>query len=324
MRPQKIEISQKTIIFTVGFLLFLWFLYQIRSIIVLLFISFILMTAVHPLVKLARKIKIPVLAVMLVVYVGIIALLSTVVASLAPAVVSQTRGLTQALPTYLHSLEDVLNTQFDPSLIGSYLNSVPTNILKLAAGAASNILNILAVFFMGYYLVVERPHLHKYLTRFFPEHNAEERAESLIHAVEHRVGGWVTGELTLMLVIGLMTYVGLILLGIPYALPLAILAGLLEAVPNIGPTISAIPAILIGLTISPLIALGALAMSILIQQLENNLIVPKIMQSATGTKPLVTILVLLTGVTLGGVVGAILAMPIFLAIQTVISEFNKA
>lgn len=324
MRPQKIEISQKTIIFTVGFLLFLWFLYQIRSIIVLLFISFILMTAVHPLVKLARKVKIPVLAVMLVVYVGIIALLSTVVASLAPAVVSQTRGLTQALPTYLHSLEDVLNTQFDPSLIGSYLNSVPTNILKLAAGAASNILNILAVFFMGYYLVVERPHLHKYLTRFFPEHNAEARAESLIHAVEHRVGGWVTGELTLMLVIGLMTYVGLILLGIPYALPLAILAGLLEAVPNIGPTISAIPAILIGLTISPLIALGALAMSILIQQLENNLIVPKIMQSATGTKPLVTILVLLTGVTLGGVVGAILAMPIFLAIQTVISEFNKA
>ncbi len=324
MRPQKIEISQKTIIFTVGFLLFLWFLYQIRSIIVLLFISFILMTAVHPLVKLARKVKIPVLAVMLVVYVGIIALLSTVVASLAPAVVSQTRGLTQALPTYLHSLEDVLNTQFDPSLIGSYLNSIPTNILKLAAGAASNILNILAVFFMGYYLVVERPHLHKYLTRFFPEHNAEERAESLIHAVEHRVGGWVTGELTLMLVIGLMTYVGLILLGIPYALPLAILAGLLEAVPNIGPTISAIPAILIGLTISPLIALGALAMSILIQQLENNLIVPKIMQSATGTKPLVTILVLLVGVTLGGVVGAILAMPIFLTIQTVISEFNKA
>ena len=78
------------------------------------------------------------------------------------------------------------------------------------------------------------------------------------------------------------------------------------------------------LTISPLIALGALAMSILIQQLENNLIVPKIMQSATGTKPLVTILVLLVGVTLGGVVGAILAMPIFLTIQTVISEFNKA
>jgi predicted PurR-regulated permease PerM len=324
MRPQKIEISQKTIVFTVGFLLFLWFLYQIRSIIVLLFISFILMTAVHPLVKLARKVKIPVLAVMLIVYIGIIALLSTVVASLAPAVVSQTRGLSQALPTYLHSLEDVLNTQFDPSLVGSYLNSIPTNILKLAAGAASNILNILAVFFIGYYLVVERPHLHRYLMRFFPERDAEARAESLIHAVEHRVGGWVTGELTLMLVIGLMTYVGLILLGIPYALPLAILAGLLEAVPNIGPTISAIPAILIGLTISPLVAIGAFAMSILIQQLENNLIVPKIMQSATGTKPLVTILVLLIGVTLGGVVGAILAMPIFLAIQTVMSEFNKA
>jgi len=113
------------------------------------------------------------------------------------------------------------------------------------------------------------------------------------------------------------------LLGIPYALPIAVLSGLLEAVPNIGPTIAAIPAILMGLTVSPIVGLGALAMSILIQQLENNLIVPKIMQSATGTKPLVTILVLLIGYTLGGIAGAVLAMPVFLTIQTIVVEYNK-
>lgn len=319
---RKIDISQKTIIFAVVLILSLWFLYQIRSIIVLLFIAFILMTAVNPLVKIAKKIKLPTIVVMLIVYFGLIALISTVIASLVPAVVQQTKDITLKLPTYMHNLEDIFNAQFDPNVIGGYLNSIPSNLLKIAAGAFSNIMNILALFFMSYYLVLERPHLHRYLTRFFENHDAEARAEALVLAVERQVGGWVRGELLLMVIIGVLTYAGLALLGVPYALPLAVLAGLLEAVPNLGPTMAAIPAILIGLTVSPVIALGTLILSIIIQQLENNLIVPKVMQSATGTEPLVTIVVLLIGFTLGGVTGAILSMPIYLTVQTVIKAFN--
>ncbi len=319
---QKIEITPKTIWYTLGSLLGLYTLYQIRSIVVLLFISFILMTAVNPLVRRTLKWKIPTIVVMLVVYVGIITLISTVVASLVPAVVAQTKGLSAALPSYLSSLEDIFNTQIDTSLTSNYLSSIPSNILKIAAGAFNNILNVMAVFFMTYYLVMERPLLHKYLLRFFDDKDAEKKAENVVQLVEDQVGGWVRGELLLMGVIGVMTYVGLISLGIPYALPLAVLSGLLEAVPNLGPTIAAIPAILIGFTVSPIVGLGALAMSILIQQLENNLVVPKIMESATGTAPLVTILVLLVGYTLGGIAGAVLAMPIFLTLRTILKEVN--
>ena len=322
METKKVEISQKTIVFTFSLVLGLWFIYQVRSIIVLLFIAFILMTAVNPVIKLAKKIKIPTIIVMLVIYFGLIALISTVIASLVPAVVQQTIDLTLVLPTYMHNLEDMFNAQFDPNVVGNYLSSVPSNLLKIAAGAFSNIMNILALFFMSYYLVLERPNLHRYLLRFFDNRNAESRAEALVIAVERQVGGWVRGELFLMAIIGLMTYLGLQALGIPYALPLAVIAGLLEAVPNLGPTIAAIPAILIGLTVSPYVGLGALILSIVIQQLENNLIVPKIMESATGTEPLVTILVLLVGFTLGGVTGAILAMPIYLTIKTVIKAFS--
>lgn len=322
MEPKKIEISQKTIIFATSFILGLWLLYQVRSIVVLLFISFILMTAVNPIVRVAKKIKIPTILVMLVVYFGLIGLVSTVIASLVPAVVQQTKDITLSLPTYMHSLENVFNAQFDPNIIGTYLNSLPSNLLRIVAGTFSNIMNILAIFFMAYYLVLERPRLHKYLLRFFPDHQAESRAEAMVLAVEQQVGGWVRGELLLMAVIGLLTYIGLVLLQVPYALPLAVLAGLLEAVPNLGPTIAAIPAVIIGLTVSPLVGLGTLILSIVIQQLENNLIVPKIMQSATGTAPLVTIIVLLIGFTLGGIMGAILSMPIYLTIQTVIKAFN--
>lgn len=324
METKKIEISQKTIIFTVSFLLSLWFLYQVRGIVVLLFIAFILMTAVNPLVKLASKLKIPTIIVMLIVYFGLIALISTVVASLVPAVVQQTKDISLALPTYLHNLEDVFNTELDPNVAGSYLSSIPSNILKIAAGAFSNIMNVLALFFMAYYLVLERPKLHRYLLRLFDDdHNQEARAEAMVLAVESKVGGWVRGELILMLIIGVMTYLSLIILGIPYALPLAVLAGILEAVPNLGPTIAAIPAILIGLTVSPITAVGALVASIIIQQIESNWIVPKVMQSATGTEPLVTIVVLLVGFTLGGVAGAVLSMPAYLTIQTVLSAINK-
>lgn len=323
MEVRKVEISQKTIVFTIALLLSLWLLYQIRGIVVLFFIAFILMTAVNPLVKLAKKFKIPTIVVMLIIYFGLIALVSTVIASLVPALVKQTKDITLLVPTYLNSLEVIFNTQFDPSVIGSYLNSLPSNLLKLAAGAFSNILDILALFFMSYYLVLERPKLHKYLLRFFDNHDAEERAEGLVHAIERQVGGWVRGELLLMAIIGVMTYIGLILLGVPYALPLAVIAGLLELVPNLGPTMAAIPAVIIGLTVSPVIAIGTVIMSVIIQQLENNYIVPKVMQSATGTQPLVTILVLLIGFTLGGIPGAVLGMPFYLTVQTVIKAFSN-
>lgn len=324
MATQTIEISRATIIFTATFLLSLWFLYQVRSILVLLFIAFILMTAVNPLVKLAKRFRVPAILVMFVVYFGAIILLSSIIATLAPVVVGQTRGITAVVPTYMHNLENIFNTRFDTSITDSYLNSIPSNLLKIAAGAFSNIMNILALFFIAYYLVVERPHLHKYLKHFYKDQSGEARAEALIDAIEHNVGGWVRGEIALMLIIGVMTYIGLIALGIPYALPLAVLAGLLEAVPNLGPTISAIPVILMGLTISPIIGLGGLLLSILIQQIENNLIVPKIMQATTGTQPLVTFVALLLGFTLGGVAGAVLAMPIFLTGRTIIKTLNPS
>lgn len=320
MESQKIEISQKTIIFTISLLLGLWFLYQVRGIVVLFFVAFILMTAVNPVVNFAKKYKIPTILVMLLIYFGLIALISTVIASLVPALVQQTREVTLLVPTYMNNLGEMLNTEFDPNVVGGYLNSVPSNILKFAAGFFSNIIGILALFFMSYYMVLERPKLHRYLVRFFTNHDAEQKAEALVGAVEAKVGGWIRGQLTLMLVIGVMTYAGLMLLGVPYALPLAVIAGLLEIVPNLGPTIAAIPAFIIGLTISPLVGLGTLIMAVIVQQLENNIITPKIMQTATGTRPLVTILVLLTGFTLGGIPGAILGMPIFLTIQTIIKS----
>jgi predicted PurR-regulated permease PerM len=110
------------------------------------------------------------------------------------------------------------------------------------------------------------------------------------------------------------------ILGVPSALPLAILAGLLEIVPTIGPVIAAVPAVLVGFTVSPVIGIAVASLYFLVQQLENHLIVPKIMQKAVGVNPLVTILSLGVGFQLGGPIGAILAVPILIVLLLIASE----
>lgn len=319
---RKVEISSKTIVFTVFFILSLWLLFQVRSIIIMLFISFILMTAINPLVKLAKKIKIPTIITVLVVYIAILGLLITTVASLIPAVIEQSKGLIDQLPSFVSEVENRYSLQIDGNFFSNHFSAVPSNVLKIAVGAFSNILNILAVFFVTYYLILEREEMHTYFIGFFGNNNAEKKAEKFVEDLEKNVGGWIRGQLVLMIFIGLSTYIGFTLLGLPYALPLAIIAGLLEIIPNMGPTIAAVPAILIGLTISPAKAIGVTAFAILIQQLEINLIVPFIMKKAIGTRPLVTILALFTGYTLAGITGAILAMPIYLVIRTSIEHLN--
>jgi predicted PurR-regulated permease PerM len=138
----------------------------------------------------------------------------------------------------------------------------------------------------------------------------------IVFHIETKLGNWIRAELLLMTAIGTMTYIGLVLLGIDTALPLALLAGMLEIIPSIGPIISAVPAVIIALVIHPLLGLSTIALYFLIQFLENNLLVPQIMQKTTGVNPLISLLGLMVGFRLGGTVGAVLAIPTILVIQT--------
>lgn len=318
----KVEISRGTIVFTLGIILGTWFLYQIRTILIMLFVSFLLMNAIAPVVKLGRKIKIPVMITVFALYVLLLVAISSIIASIIPAVVQQSRALMSQLPLIVENIGNMTNLSLDNNLFNSQLSSLPSNIFKIASSAFSNIINILAIFFMTYYLTLERSNMHKYLVRLFGDHTREQQAENFVRDLERRVGGWIRAELVLMFVVGLLTYIGLLLLKIPYALPLAVLAGILEIIPNIGPTVAAIPAILVALSISPVAALGTLALNVIVQQLESNFIVPKVMQKNTGINPLVTIILLFTGFTLLGIMGAVLAIPIYLTIVSFVNNIK--
>lgn len=315
---ERIEISYKTIIFTIFFLISLWLLYQIRTILLLLFIVLILTAALNPLVEGLEKWRIGRPLAIFLIYIIIISGLGGAVYLVIPPMVEQSANFFNSIPQILK--ETGLVDNVTPNMLLPELTTIPGSIFKFILGAFSNLLGIFSVLVLTFYFLLEKKNLPKYLHLLFANNNKEEIAKEMMIKIERSIGGWVRGELLLMFIIGLMSYIGFRILGLEYAMALAILAGFLELVPNIGPTIAAIPAILVGLSMSPILALGALCLAIVIQQFENNIIVPQVMKQVVGLNPILTILCLLIGFKLGGAGGAVLAIPIFLTLRILLAE----
>lgn len=314
---EKIEISHRTIIFTVFFLIFVWLLYQVRQVILLFYISVIFMSALNHLVDKLEKYKIPRALSIIFFYILILGIVFGVIVMLVPAMISQTALLLKGLPFYLDKISFFKN--IDLNNYSNELVKLPGNVFKIVASTLSNLIALFAIFVMTFYLLIERKNLKKHLQILFAGDH-EEKAEHFIKKIETQLGSWVRGEIILMIIVGTLSYIGLRLLDLDFALPLALIAGLLEIIPNFGPTISAVPAVIVGLATSPVLGLAVAALYFLVQQLENNIIVPKVMQKVVGLNPLVTIMALLMGGKLGGIFGAVLSLPILLTLQVIFQE----
>ncbi len=318
--PPKIEISSKTIIFVVVTLFLLWFLYYVRDIVLLFFVAFLLMLALSPTVdNLESKLRLPRFLAILITYFFILGLIVLAIGLLTGPLIKQTGLLLSQLSVFTEKIS--FNQWAQNSLVNplSQVGQVSGNIFRFTQSIFSNAIKIFSVFVINFYLILERKRDHKYWRRLFNEKDAS-TTEKIISRLEYELSGWLWGELTLMVIVGILTYLGLLILGIEYALPLAFLAGVLEIFPNIGPLLSAIPGMIIGLSMSPLMGLGAGAVYFVVQQLENSLIVPRVMQKAIGVHPIITLLALLIGFRLAGVTGAIFSLPTILMIKVLGAE----
>jgi len=314
--PRKIDISHKTIIFITIFILTLWLLYLIRDLILILFVAVILMSALSPMIKFLSKIRIPKALGIAITYIIIIAIISGLFAIVIPPLIEETTKLFQTLPPNLDYLLSIVAV--DKSVLQNQLTELSKNIFSITLTVFDNILTIIFLLVLTFYLLLERQSLENRIASFFI--GRQERVKGLIIQIEEKLGGWFRGQFFLSLVIGTLSYIGLLILGVPYALPLAVVAGVMEVVPVIGPIISAIPSILIALTISPLLGLAVAVMYFVIQQLENHLIVPQVMKRAVGINPLFVILAIAVGSRLLGFAGALLAVPIAVVIQIIVAE----
>ena len=313
-----VDISHRTIIFTLFLLLAIVFFRHIAGVVTSLFIAFLISVAINPSINRLSKRNIPRPISAFIILFLVFLLLALLAASIISPLISETQNFIEQLPGLIDRL-GVYN--IDLSNFSDKLYSAPGSVLKIALSTFSGLIFFFTTIVISFYILADRPSLKKYLITLLGGEKGE-KYNQIAEELEVRLGAWVRGELFLMFIVGLSTYIGLTLIGLPYAIPLAVIAGVLELVPNIGPTIAAVPAILVGFAISPVHGLITLGLSILIQQLENNLFVPKIMQQAVGLHPVVTIITLLIGFNLGGPLLAILALPIVLSIQVILPHFR--
>jgi len=319
--PRKIEISHKTIIFAVFFILGLWFLFFIRDIIIQIFVALLIMIVLNPTVTKLQKYRVPRAASVIIVYLMLLAVIIVSLATLIPALVVQTTNFASATPRILAELNIPINVVEETTKqFTSQLSNLPSQVLRISVSVFSNMVSVLTVFFFALYFLLARNRLKEQLSGVISKEQAE-RVERVLGRLEKELGGWARGQLILMLMVGFSTYVGLLILGIPYAIPLALLAGVFEIIPNIGPILSAIPAVLVGLGISPLTGAAVAALGFLIQQVESYVFVPKVMERSANVSPVVTLIALLVGFRVAGVVGAIMSVPIVITGRVLVSEF---
>lgn len=319
--PKKIEISHRTIIFTFALLGMIWFLFFIKDILLQVFVALLIMTILNPTVsKLNKRFKIPRAASVLIVYIMVLALLTFTFVAIIPPLIDQSTSFANNLPSYLDEYNipifviDEVSKQFS-SLVGQ----IPSQVLRIAVSVVSNLITVLTVLFLALYFLLSRERIDDNLETFLSKRHAQ-KIDDIIVKLEKFLGGWARGQLFLMLLVGFSTYFGLLILNVPYAVPLALLAGLLEIVPNVGPLLAAIPAIMVGMGVSPLTGLAVAALTFLIQQLEYYLFVPKVMEKSAGVSPVVTLLALLVGFKVAGILGAILSVPVVITLKVILGE----
>ena len=319
----KIEIAPKSIFFLLLILFSLWFLSQIKAVVFIFFFSFILTSALSPIVSVLVKKGFPRPLSVLLIYFFFLLFLALLLLSVVPPLVSQTRDFLVSLPLLLGKAVFDQYSRNLTSLLTQEITRVSGHALRITVNAATGIFSLFTTLVITFYLLLEKEKFYQSLVGLFPLPYQKRIREGILR-VERKLGAWVRGQVFLGFVVGLASFVGLTILGVGFAAPLAIIAGVLECVPTLGPIISAVPAIIVGATDSVLKAFLVAGLYTLIQQLENNFLVPQVMKKAVGVDPLITILALLVGGKMLGILGAALAVPVVGVLMIISQEIMRA
>jgi predicted PurR-regulated permease PerM len=305
----------------------MWLAVQIKDIIFMTFIAYIISVGLNKGIdKLEKKFKLPRLLSTILVYFVFVAVISIFLAFIVPPLLRELSNLFNNLQLPVVFQSQINSFEVNLTSIKGLLDTFGASIstaFNIVSSTFSSALVTISTVVIALYFSLEKPQLAKGLETLFDEKRAAQM-KTFFREIDYQLGNWIRSEFILMTVIGLLTFLGLLLIKIPYALPLAIVAGLLEIVPNIGPILSAVPAIAVALfTFGWPTAVGTTILYLVVQQLENNLIVPRIMKTNVNINPLVSILGILIGAKIFGVIGALLAIPIFIVARTAYATWKK-
>ena len=316
-----------------------WLLYRFYQVVFILFITILMGTVMRPAVNWLNRRGLPQTAGVILVYLLLLALLTGFVLLLFPLIVEQGTTIASAVPGYYQSLRDWMGDNPNQLIVrlGEYLPEIIPGLEPLqqtgaqvltSAGqalgylalAAEAIFLTIAILLLAYYWTLNGPRTITSLMLLVPKEQRKNISE-LILAMETKVGSYIAGQGILCLIVGIMALAAYLLIGLPNALVLALVAGLLEAVPMVGPLLGAIPAVVVALAIAPSKLIWVIIATLVIQQLENSILVPRVMRKAVGVNPFVSLLAIFAFSSFFGVAGALMAIPMAAIIQLLLDRF---
>jgi predicted PurR-regulated permease PerM len=339
VKPTTVQVNFNTgtILKVVGVILAVAAVYFLRDIVIILLFALLLSALIEPVANRFEKYHLPRSLSVILVYLLIILLAIGIIILIVPPIIGQLRELlTQFAPMidqafgYNIKIDGLLSSDLFEQDVQSLMNTITQagladavpQIFKLVSDIFGGLITVFVVFALAFYMVVEEKLLKRGLDLTLSK-KYENYVLKVAPDLRRRVGSWLHGELLLMFSIFLMTYLALLIIGVPYPLVLAVIAGLLEAVLFIGPTLSVVPAVLIAFTVSPLHAILVLLVYFGIQQFEGEFLVPMVMKKTVGLNPVVSIISIMIGYEIAGVLGAILAIPCAVVITVFLQEWFK-
>lgn len=305
------------------------------DVLALLFIALVFAEGIRPLVDWLGRRRVPRTLAVLLIYVVILAAVAALGVLLARPLVAQAAALVDNLPRYQSRLQDLLaqaqravsgNPQAErilralPVQAGGVAQWLAPLLLRGPLALISLLFNAVLVLLLAFFWLTTAGGLKGFVVRLFPR-GAQDTASDVIAEMGRKVGGYLRGVAINMVVIGLLSGGGVLLLGLPYPFLLAVLAGLTEAIPIIGPFVGGAPAVLVALaTAGPLKAGEVALLYLLIQQIEGNTLVPLVMNRVVQLNPLTVTVAILLGSALLGVVGSLLAVPAAAIMQVLVAR----
>ncbi|MBT5346287.1 AI-2E family transporter [bacterium] len=327
----------KAIVILIGLALSAFVLFEIKGLLFLLFFSYLFSQALVPFVEKLSKFKIPKGLSITFVFIFVIGMISIFLGNFIPilsnellALGVQAQNLIEAvingetkLPRMLEWINPILESSFagletnqltqdlEKNLvdIGQNLRGVAQNAVGLFVSISNGFANAILVLFLTYFMTVDHKMVDKFIISFFKD-EYQDYIESKSKSIKNKVGQWLQGQILLMLAVGLCTYIGLEIIGMEYSFTLAVLAGLTELIPVVGPLIAWVAAIPIAGNESSTMILSVTILYFIIQRIENNFLVPFIMNKATGLHPIIVLISMLVGYQFKGILGVIISIPI--------------
>jgi predicted PurR-regulated permease PerM len=300
---------------------------QIAQILLLLLVAIVFAEGLRSSVERVEKGKLPRAVAVLVVYIVLLAILALLVTLLVSPIVSEVNTLIRQLPTYQHQVGDAVTTiqqrlHISPNqnvtsqIVGS-LNTAKDVLIAVSGYVASVLINLILIMILSFLWLVSSDNLKSFFVDLFPARQ-QPLAADVLREMGFRMGGYIRATAINMVVVGIASGIAATLLGLPSPVLLGIFAGLAAAVPLVGPLVGAVPAVLLGFTISPAYPLLVAIVFAVVQLLDANIVVPPLMNRVVALPALSVVLSLLIGGAVAGIVGALLAIPLAAAAHVVL------